>query len=266
MVDFERRPITVKTSANAGFRLNIGVAGPGMFVGLLLVVLGTLLFIDNLDLLPFSVAKAFWPLAILAYCGITFFRTCSPIVRVWTVTGMVWGALLLLNDVHLIHVRGDILWPLILIASGVVLLLYRLRWQTIPWKEWTDRFSIASNAKTNLTSGKLEEYAVFSGVKRRIETLGLEGGHLTSVFGSLEIDLRKASISAIERQAVIEANAAFGAIELRIPETWRVDLRGNAVFGAYEDKTIPPRPDPGSLTPTLVIRGGTAFGAVVIKN
>jgi hypothetical protein len=66
--------------------------------------------------------------------------------------------------------------------------------------------------------------------------------------------------------AVIEANAAFGAIELRVPETWRVSMQGNAVFGAYEDKTIPPRPEPGAETPTLVIKGGTAFGAVIIRN
>ena len=32
-------------------------------------------------------------------------------------------------------------------------------------------------------------------------------------------------------------SVTLGAIELRIPESWRVNLQGNAVFGAYEDKT-----------------------------
>jgi hypothetical protein len=45
-----------------------------------------------------------------------------------------------------------------------------------------------------------------------------------------------------------------------------VQLQGNAVFGAYEDKTIPPRPEAGVEGPTLVVRGGTAFGAVEISN
>jgi predicted membrane protein len=265
MVDFERRPVTLK----AGLRENLCALGPGTFVGLLLVVLGSLLFIDNLDLLPFSVASAFWPLAILAYCGMTFYRTGSPVVRVWTLTGIVWGALMLLDDLHVIHVRGAILWPLILIAAGVVLLMYRMRWQEVPWHEWTswtNRLSIASNAKTRSVSGRLEEYAVFSAVKRRIESVNFEGGELTSVFGSIELDLRWASIATPDKQAVLEANCAFGAIELRIPETWRVNLQGTAVFGAYEDKTLPPRPDPGSLIPTLTVRGGTAFGAVTLRN
>jgi hypothetical protein len=43
-------------------------------------------------------------------------------------------------------------------------------------------------------------------------------------------------------------------------------MQGSAVFGTYEDKTIPPRPEPGVALPTLIIRGGTAFGSVVIRN
>jgi predicted membrane protein len=262
MVDFEKRPVTLRS----GFRASFCTAGSGMFVGLLLVVLGTLLFIDNLDVLPFSVAGAFWPLAVLSYCAIAFLRTGSPFVRIWTVTGMIWGALLLLGDLHIVHIRGDVLWPLILIASGIILLQYRLRWQEMPWKGITDRIAFASNARTRSTVGRLEEFAVFSGVKRRIESISFEGGALNSVFGSIEIDLRRASIATPDRQALIEANTLFGAIEVRIPESWRVNLQGNAVFGAYEDKTIPPRPDPGSPIPTLVITGGTAFGAVVVRN
>jgi hypothetical protein len=262
MVDFEKRPVTFR----AGFKASICTAGSGMFVGLLLVVLGSLLFIDNLDILPFSVAGAFWPLAVLSYCSIAFFRTGSPFVRIGAVTGIIWGALLLLADLHIVHIRGDVLWPLILIATGVILLQYRLRWQEMPWKGIGDRIAFASNSKTRTMGGRLEEFAVFSGVKRRIESIGFEGGALNSVFGSIEIDLRRASIATPDRQVAIEANAVFGAVELRIPESWRVDLRGNAVFGAYEDKTIPPRPDPGSPIPTLVISGGTAFGAVVVRN
>ncbi|HZL57903.1 MAG TPA: LiaF domain-containing protein, partial [Bryobacteraceae bacterium] len=159
------------------------------------------------------------------------------------------------------------LGPLILIAIGVILLLYRVRLKDIPWEEWKcANLRIGSNARTRTTGNRADEYAVFSGVRRNVENLNFEGGEMTAVFGSIEVDLRRASISSPEKQATIEANVAFGAIELRIPESWRVALRGNAVFGAYEDKTIPPRPDAGSVVPTLVVRGGTAFGAVTVRN
>ena len=262
MVDFEKRPVNLQR----GWKSVACGASPGMLVGLLLVILGGLLFIDNLDLLPFGVAGLFWPLAILAYCGLALVRTSSPVTRTWAMVGIAWGSLLLLNDIHIIHIRGAILWPLILIAAGLLLLQYRIRFPEIRPSEWRDHIAFSSNKSARTAAGRIAEYAVFSGVKRRVETISLEGGELTSVFGAIEIDLRKASISNPERTAAIEANVAFGAVEIRIPESWRVDMRGNAVFGAYEDKSIPPRPDPGSPVPTLQIFGGTAFGAVVVKN
>lgn len=262
MVDFEKRPVSLQH----GWKSAAFGVSPGMLVGLLLVILGGLLFVDNLDLLPFSVAHLFWPLAILAYCGLSYVRTSSRVTRTWTIVGMTWGALMLLDGVHLIHIRGAVLWPLILIAAGLFLLQYRVRFPEIHASNWRERIAFCSNKSAHAGTGRIEEFAVFSGVKRRIETIGLESGELTSVFGAIEIDLRKASISNPERIASIEANVAFGAVEIRIPESWRVDMRGNAVFGAYEDKSIPPRPDPGSPVPTLQIFGGTAFGAVVVKN
>ena len=262
MVDLEKRPVDL----HRGWKSAACGASPGMLVGLLLVILGGLLFIDNLDLLPFGVAGLFWPLAILAYCALALIRTSSPLTRTWSLVGISWGALLLLNDVHIIHIRGAILWPLILIAAGLLLLQYRIRFPEIHPSAWRDHIAFSSNKSARSATNRIAEYAVFSGVKRRVETISLEGGELTSVFGAIEIDLRKASISNPERTASIEANVAFGAVEIRIPESWRVDMRGNAVFGAYEDKSIPPRPDPGSPVPTLQIFGGTAFGAVVVKN
>jgi predicted membrane protein len=174
---------------------------------------------------------------------------------------MVAGVLLLLDRLHVIRVTMATLWPLGLIAAGTVMIVYRLR-----WKGFADRLAIGSNMSARSVGNRLEEIALFSQVKRRIETQSFEGGTLASVFGGIELDLRWSGIATPGKVAVLEANAAFGAIELRVPETWRVSMQGNAVFGAYEDKTIPPRPEPGAETPTLVIKGGTAFGAVIIRN
>lgn len=252
MVDFEKRELKKDST---------GPLGPGMTVGLLLVLGGTLLFLDNLNILPFEAARAFWPIALILYSAACM-RTKSVVVMVWAVTGMVAGVVLLLGNYGILRISGNVVWPLILIATGIVMLIYRLRWQ-----RFTERFAIGSGTETTSSSmSRLQEVAIFSSVKRRIETPKFEGGELSSVFGSIAIDMRWAGMAAPDRQAVIEANTAFGSIELRVPDTWRVRLQGNAVFGAYEDKTIPPRPEPGVEAPTLVIRGGTAFGSVEIRN
>jgi hypothetical protein len=57
----------------------------------------------------------------------------------------------------------------------------------------------------------------------------------------------------------------FGGIDIRVPETWAVTVRGTGVFGGYEDKTIEPRPtDP--KPPHLIITGVALFGGVTVKN
>jgi predicted membrane protein len=253
MVSDERGPV----------KLSLCLKGsrPGVVGGALLIVFGTLMFIDNLGLLPVSVFDAFWPLFFMGGGAYWFRRTGSPAVRVWAGTAFFFGLLLVLDLFHVVHVTGAILWPLALIATGVVMLIYRLSFPRL-----ADRISIGANTNTRPVTSKLDEVAVFSQVKRRIETQTFEGGDLSSVFGGIELDLRWAAISSPGKVAVLEANAVFGGIELRIPETWRISIQGSAAFGAYEDKTIPPRPEPGFETPTLVIRGGVAFGAVTVRN
>jgi hypothetical protein len=253
----ERRPV----SAQAGLRVHLHGSRPGFVGGALLIVFGSLLFLDNLGILPVSVFDAFWPLFFIGLGAYGFFRSCSPVLRVWAGASFFAGLLLLLDDLHLIRVTGQTLWALALIAMGIVMLRARLNLGRV-----ADRFNIGSNSSSRPNVTRLDEYAVFSSVKRRIETQNFEGGELSSVFGGIELDLRWAGISTPGRIAVLEANAAFGAIELRIPETWRISMQGTAVFGAYEDKTLPPRPEPGLETPTLVIKGGTAFGAVIVRN
>jgi hypothetical protein len=103
----------------------------------------------------------------------------------------------------------------------------------------------------------------------------ISGGELVSVFGSIEIDFRGANIAltvpadtnaAPVRRAEIEATAVFGSVEIRVPQTWRVVKNGTGVFGSYEDKTLPSRPEPGVEQPTLFIHGGAVFGSVTIES
>jgi hypothetical protein len=39
-----------------------------------------------------------------------------------------------------------------------------------------------------------------------------------------------------------------------------------AIFGGVDDKTIPPKADPNTPTPHLVLTGTALFGGVSIKN
>jgi predicted membrane protein len=233
----------------------------GFLVGVLLITGGTVLFIDNLQILPVDLAGAFGWFVLLIYSAGAFWRTRSNIVRLWAGMGMLAGVLLILGNYHVIRATSDIIWPLILITAGVSMLIYRFQ-----WLDFKRRMNFGGSSRGSNSTGTLDEFAIFSGVKRRVEATSFEGGELNSIFGSIEMDLRRASIINAGRLVEIEANTAFGSIEIRIPENWKLNMQGQAIFGAYEDKTIPARPEPGVQMPVLVIRGNSIFGAVVVRN
>jgi hypothetical protein len=90
-----------------------------------------------------------------------------------------------------------------------------------------------------------------------------EGGEIHVAFGGVELDLRTAGTKRDE--IFLDCHAAFGGIEVFVPETWTVVPRGTGVFGVFEDKTHPILADP-SKGPRLILTGGAAFGGVTVKN
>jgi hypothetical protein len=81
----------------------------------------------------------------------------------------------------------------------------------------------------------------------------------------VKVDMRSAGLG-LGRSATVDCTASFGGIEFRIPETWRVVWEGAAAFGAFHDKTVPPRPEVGVTPPTLVLTGQAAFGGIEVRN
>ena len=109
----------------------------------------------------------------------------------------------------------------------------------------------------------LEEIAVFGSVKRKLDTSEFEGGEIRTFFGEVKIDLRRSGIAS-QQPVTIDATAIFGAIKVRVPDTWRININGIGVLGAYEDKTIPPNQITGA--PLVNITGLSMFGSVEIEN
>jgi hypothetical protein len=65
-------------------------------------------------------------------------------------------------------------------------------------------------------------------------------------------------------EIIIEMNGVFGGVELMVPDTWDVTVRGEAIFGGFEDKTIRRRDPQAGKRPHLVITGSAVFGGVTV--
>src|SRR6185437_6604146 len=102
---------------------------------------------------------------------------------------------------------------------------------------------------------------VLGGFQRRVTAQNFSGGNLTACFGGFNVDLTRAGISG--ERAVIDITACFGGGEIRVPNSWIVDLRGQGFFGAFQDES---RQTPAEGAKTLVVTGIALFGGVVIKD
>jgi hypothetical protein len=121
----------------------------------------------------------------------------------------------------------------------------------------------ATSAANATVDDAFEHSIVFMAFKRRITTQHFRYAKLSAVFGGFHLDFSMADIEG--SQAVVHIEAVFGGGEIRIPPSWRVSIETHAFGGAFMDETYA-RPDATAPAKTLIVRGSTVFGGVVIKN
>lgn len=231
---------------------NGGNVTPGLIFGLAIIAIGVLFLLDNFGF-PVGFVWHYWPVILIAIGLSKLVDSRDTPGRTGGAIIMIIGIVLIADRIHIPFLR-DVnlwsLWPLALIAFGVIML----------WGALEGRSPVPPLGGS---ADRINQLAIFGGGKRKI-TGDFKGGDVLAIFGGYEVDLRSATMSADE--AVINANAMFGGIEIRVPDTWSVQLQVTGIFGGHEDKTH--QPD-SRLVPNpkrLIVRGATMFGGLGVKN
>lgn len=217
--------------------------------GLMVVAVGVLFTLDNLDLLDAREYLRYWPVGLVAI----------GVLKIWQAlrAGHGWfsgllfvglGTWMLLEHVIYFTINARALLPLGLVAIGAYMV----------WRGFGgERRERVSDGHSSFSA-----LAIMGGVARRSSSQAFTGADLTAVMGGCEIDLRQASI-APGSEAVIDVFAFWGGIDIKVPEDWTVSTRAMPLMGGVEDKTRAPQ---GMPEKRLVIRGIVVMGGVVIKN
>ncbi len=219
---------------------------PRLVFGLLIIAAGTLLTLENMDVIRIRHLWDYWPVALILV-GLAKAAGGKGTGRGVGLAIAVVGALLLLDNLDYIRFHLWDLWPVALIlvgASMVMGVLARGR---------------ATAAGVSLGQ-RVDGFAFLGHVERGCNSPDFKGGDLTAVMGNCEVDLRPASITSGE--AVIDTFAWWGNIELKVPADWTVVVHGTPLMGSYEDHTV----RPAVPTKTLVIRGMVIMASVEITN
>jgi hypothetical protein len=237
----------------------------GVLIGTILAGVGVLLLLQNLGITVVEDIWEWWPVILIAIGAARLITGFGWSGRIFGGILMFAGGVFLLHNLGYIH--GDpwnYFWPVILIAVGLGMLARGIdRGGVFVW--WpTHPITSAGSSTGAPATDALAEYAVFGGVRRRIESQKFEGGELLAFFGGINIDLTKAAIQ--QEEVRLEANALFGGIDIRVPDTWHVAVHGAGIFGGYEDKTWHTATTTEDKRPRLVITGFAMFGGVTVKT
>jgi hypothetical protein len=261
----------------------------GVIGGVILAGIGVVLLLQNLGIPYFEDLERYWPV-ILIVAGIAQgSRSMGMGGRIWGGAVSAVGIIFLLNNLGVVHNIWRFLWPGILIMVGLAMLARAIdRQSSVGYdpvaaaeqakkmgEDIRDRIVTGVHARIGGGRGAgtgapfsspnhLNEWAVFGGTRRRIDSQDFQGGEAFAMFGGVELDLRKAG-STLE-EIVVEINAIFGGVEVRVPETWSVTVQGAGVFGGYEDETMDTRVTPSDKQVRLIVNGYAIFGGVSIKN
>lgn len=232
--------------------------------GLVIATIGLVLLLDHLGVVNSDILWHFWPM-VFAVAGVVRLvesrRTSDQVLGGFLIS---MGALLTLHEFGYIHFGIGQLWPLFLIAGGLL-----MAWHSNEVREGRGGFSFPrippfqSGGSSGFNPNAFHTVAIFGGVERKIEGKYFQGGDVTAFFGGFKIDLTRAEMDSDE--AVIYVNAIFGGGEIIAPEAWKVFVEGAGIFGGYVDKTrYVPRPDVPAKT--LHVRGAAIFGGIEVKS
>jgi predicted membrane protein len=234
----------------------------GLIFGVVVVIAGVTLLLDQMNLIDASRVFRFWPLILIAF-GVSTLLTCRGSGRrFWGGFLILAGIALQLQELGYERVRIETLWPIFIIAVGVLLVIQAFsrggeplmnKWKSKPF-ETGQKFD-SNDSHVSCTS-------IFGAGEHQVSSKTFQSGEMTSIFGGGEIDFSQADIQG--EQAVLEATMIFGGGEIRVPRTWNVVIDGVGIFGGYSDKTAhPPHDVPAKK---LIIRGIAVFGGLEIKN
>ncbi|QJD95185.1 cell wall-active antibiotics response protein [Mucilaginibacter robiniae] len=251
--------------------------------GLILVAVGGILLLRQLDLFFFPHWLFTWPVFLIVlgiYIGAkNNFRNVS-----WFVLVLI-GSANLLDDIFPSIDVSDFMWPIGIIAVGIWVILRRnhptkfgksknIKYAPDPiqadYVVKDENFTASDTKEENFTvppashpgDDYIEATAVFGSVKKVILSKDFKGGVITNIFGGCELDFTKADING---SVIIDITQLFGGVKMLVPSHWQVTSDIAAVFASIDDKRLP-NPAAHNSDKILILKGISVFAGIDIRS
>lgn len=223
--------------------------------GIIFLGLGAAWTLDNLGLVDSDAIVRWWPLLLVAF-GIA--KLTGWGAKQSTLAGMLYlvaGGWLILHALDLVRTGIAGLWPLALIVIGGRFVIHSMR---------TPEPRPEAKPSAGILDGRsVKVDVVMSSVKRKMGSGDFTGGEVNAVLGSVELDMRDASLA--QGKTILEANAVMAGIVLKVPRAWNVVSEVSCVMAEVEDRAEPSA-ESASSDRTLYLRGNAIMATIEIKN
>lgn len=186
-----------------------------LIFALLLILSGILIILDKLTLFTMSgIFTQWWPLLIVFY-GLSFFKKNSFKEAIFITT---IGLLFLMSNLSYINFKWyQMIFPAILIFIGLRMLNFK-----------------TFKTSKHLSTTRLDNVSVMSGFSSNINSNNFEGGSVTTIMGSAEINLSEASTG--KEIIYLELTTIMGGIDVKLPKNWKVEVTAIPILGGIDYK------------------------------
>lgn len=219
--------------------------------GLVLVAVGVILGGNAMGWFNIDVFfDGWWTLFIIVPCAIGF--VTKPGERIGHLIGLAVGVFLLLGclDVLSFETLWKLVFPIVVILVGLCMIFKNV---------FSTKFNEATKKLNEKINKDDEVGAVFGGQNVDMNGEEFKGRNISAVFGGVKFDLRKAKI---KEDAVINASAIFGGIDILVPDDVIIVTKSNSIFGGVSNKKSSKAKEGA---PTIYVNGMAIFGGVEIK-
>jgi predicted membrane protein len=218
-----------------------------------LIVIGIFWLLKNFNLIPDFIPYYLYTWEIIfVIIGLFLMLTRRAIIPGLIFIGI--GLFLILPDIPQFgFIQFWMIWPIILIAIGMSLLLQQRGRDD-------GRLRRTDESKDDY----LDEIAIFGGGEKLITSQDFKGGKITAIFGGSEINLLGAKLA--KGPVFIDVVYIFGGGTIIVPQDWSVNVDVVSIFGGYSDKRSYSSENRTEGDSVLQIKGVAIFGGGEIKS
>ena len=216
--------------------------------GIIFIIVGLILGLNALEITNINIFfDGWWTLFIIVPCFINLFDERED--KTGNLIGLGIGLSFLLAAQNIIRFEMilKLIVPFILVMIGISFL-------------FGDKMKKKVTEKVNnINKNDLENIiATFSEQKVHKDNETFKGANLEAIFGSVTLDLRKASFN---KETIIKARSIFGSIDILLPDDVNVEVKATPIFGSVSNKLRNQKEN----KKTIYIDAFCLFGGVDIK-